>query len=42
MDEAETDPAHNLRLMTFRERVGPAELAQGRAQIAVALERLSA
>ena len=42
MYEAETDPARNLRLMTFRERVGPAELAQGRAQVAVALERLSA
>ena len=42
MDETETDPARNLRLMTFRERVGPAELAQGRAQVAVALERLSA
>jgi len=38
MYEAETDPARNLRLMTFRERVGPAELAQ----VAVALERLSA
>ena len=42
MFEAETDPARNLRLMTFRERVRPAELAQGRAQVAVALERLSA
>jgi hypothetical protein len=42
MFETETDPARNLLLMTFRERVGPAELAQGRAQVAVALERLSA
>ena len=41
MYEAETDPARNLRLMTFRERIGPAELAQGRAQVAVALERLA-
>lgn len=42
MFEAEADPAHNLLLMTFRERVRPAKLAQGRAQVAVALERLSA
>jgi hypothetical protein len=42
MFEAETDPKRNLRLMTFRERIGPAELAQGRAQVAMALERLSA
>jgi hypothetical protein len=42
MYEAKTDPKCNLRLMTFRERIGPAELAQGRAQVAVALERLSA
>jgi hypothetical protein len=42
MYEAEADPKRNLRLMTFRERVGPAELAQGRAQVAVVLERLSA
>ena len=42
MFEAETDPARNLRLMTFRERIGPAVLAQGRAQVAVALERVSA
>jgi hypothetical protein len=42
MFEAETDPVRNLRLMTFRERIGRAELAQGRAQVAVALERLSA
>jgi hypothetical protein len=42
MFKAETDPARNLRLMTFRERVGPVKLAQGRAQVAVALERLSA
>ena len=42
MDETETDPKRNLRLMTFQERVGPAELAQGRAQMTVALERLSA
>jgi hypothetical protein len=42
MYEAETDPARNLRLMMFRERVGPEKLAQGRAQMAVALERLSA
>jgi hypothetical protein len=33
MFEAETDPARNLRLMTFRERVRLAELAQGRAQL---------
>ncbi len=42
MYEAEADPATNLRLMTFRERVGPAELAPGRSQLAVARERLSA
>ena len=42
MFEAETDPKRTLRLMTFRERIGPAELAQGRAQVAMALERLSA
>jgi hypothetical protein len=42
MFEVETDLARKLRLMTFRERVGPAELAPGRAQVAVALERLSA
>ena len=42
MYEADTDPKRNLLLMTFREHVGPAELAQGRAQVAVALERLSA
>jgi hypothetical protein len=42
MDEVETDPARDLLLMTFREHVGPAELAQGRAQVAVAVERLSA
>jgi len=40
MFEAETGLAHNLLLMTFWQRVGPAELAQGRAQAAVALERL--
>jgi hypothetical protein len=38
MFEAETNPARNLRLMTFRERIGPAILAQ----VTVALERLSA
>jgi hypothetical protein len=42
MFEAEIDPKRNLRLMTFRERIGPAKLAQGRAPVAVALERLSA
>ena len=42
MYEAETDPKRNLRLMTFRKRIGPAVLAQGRTQVAVALERLSA
>jgi hypothetical protein len=42
MYKAETDPKRNLRLITFRERVRPAKLAQGRAQMAVALERLSA
>lgn len=42
MYEAETDLARNLRLMTFRERIGRAELAQGHAQVAMALERLSA
>jgi hypothetical protein len=42
MYEAETDPARNLRLMTFRKRIGRAELAQSRAPMAVALERLSA
>jgi hypothetical protein len=38
MYEAETSPKRNLRLMTFRERVGSTKLAQ----VAVALERLSA
>jgi hypothetical protein len=38
MFEAETDPARNLRLMTFRERISPA----GLAQVTVAMERLSA
>jgi hypothetical protein len=42
MYEAETNPVRNLLLMTFRERIGPAELAQGRAQVAVVLEKLSA
>jgi hypothetical protein len=42
MYEAEADPKRNLRLMTFRERVRPAKLAQGRAQVAVALEKLRA
>ena len=42
MYEAETDPKRNLRLMTFRECDGPAKLAPGRAQVTVALERLSA
>jgi hypothetical protein len=42
MYEAETGPKRNLRLMTFRERIRPAKLAQGRAQMTVALERLSA
>jgi hypothetical protein len=42
MDETEADPKRKLRLMTFRERVGPAELAPGRSQLAVARERLSA
>jgi len=42
MYEVETDPARNLRPMTFRERIGPVELAQGREQVAMALERLSA
>ena len=41
MYEAETDPARNLRLMTFWERIDPAELAQSRAQMVVALERLA-
>jgi hypothetical protein len=43
MNEAETDPARNLLLTTLFEHVGPAELAQGRAQVAVAvaMERLS-
>ena len=40
MDETEADPTRNLRLMTFRDRVRPAELAQDGAQVAVALERL--
>jgi hypothetical protein len=39
MDETEADPKRKLRLMTFRERIGPAELVQGRAQVAVALRR---
>jgi hypothetical protein len=42
MYEAETDPARNLRLMMFQERIGRAVLAQGRAQVTVVLERLSA
>ena len=42
MYETETDPKRNLLLMTFRECVGPAKLAQGRAPVTVALERLSA
>jgi hypothetical protein len=41
MFEAETDPARKLRLMTFPERIGPAKLAPGWAQVTVALERLS-
>ena len=40
MYEAEADPKRNLRLMTFRERVRPVDLAQGRAQVAVALEAM--
>jgi hypothetical protein len=40
MYEAETGPKRNLLLMTFRERFGPAKLAQGRALVAVALGRL--
>ena len=42
MYESETYPARNLLLLTFRERVGPSELAQGRVPVAVTLERLSA
>ena len=42
MYEAETGPKRNLLLMTFRERVGPVELAPGRAPVAVTRERLSA
>jgi hypothetical protein len=42
MYEAEANPARNLLLMTFRELIGPAELAQGRAQVVVVLEKLSA
>jgi hypothetical protein len=42
MYEAEADPKRNLLLMTFRERIGPAKLAQSWAQVTVALERLSA
>ena len=37
MFEAEADPARNLLLMTFREHIGPAELAQGRVQVAMAV-----
>jgi hypothetical protein len=40
MFEVEVDPARNLMLMTYREHVGPAELAQGRAQVTAALEAL--
>ncbi|HUJ08980.1 MAG TPA: hypothetical protein VL171_03065 [Verrucomicrobiae bacterium] len=40
MFEVRTDPTRNLLLMTFREDVGPAELAQGRAQVTAALEAL--
>ena len=42
MDEAEIDPARSLWLMVFRERPGSAVLTQGWAQVAVALERMSA
>jgi hypothetical protein len=42
MFEAEADPKRNLLLMTFRERVRPAEPAPSWAQAAVALGRLSA
>jgi hypothetical protein len=41
MNEAETDPARNLLLTTLLEHVGPAELAQRRARVTVAVERLS-
>ena len=40
MFEVESEPARNLMLMTFREHVGPAELAQGRAQVTAALAAL--
>ena len=40
MYEVEADPARNLLLITYREHVGPAELAQGRAQVMAALAEL--
>ena len=40
MFEVETDTARNLLLIAYREHVRPAELAQGRAQVAAALEAM--
>jgi hypothetical protein len=40
MYQVETDRARNLISITFRDHVGPAEVAQGRAQVAVALEAM--
>jgi hypothetical protein len=40
MFEVATDPARNLVMVTFREHVGPAELAQGRGQVAAALDAM--
>ncbi len=40
MYEVETDRARNLLVITFRERVGPAEVALGRAEVAAALEAM--
>ena len=40
MFAVEADTERNLMLMTFREHVGPEELAQGRTQVTAALNAL--
>ena len=40
MYEVETDPARNLVVITFRGHVEPAELAEGRTEVAKALEAM--
>src|SRR6266478_4485503 len=40
MYQMEIDRARNLVVITFREHVGPAEVAQGRAEVAAALETM--